>query len=95
MGMRTIHRYQLPITDCPSLDMPAGAEVLPAPPGERNRGDQIELWARVDTDEPFETRSFRIVGTGNPMPGDCGSFVGTVITHAGALVWHVFEGGGS
>lgn len=90
--MKTIYRYQIPITDRPTLSMPAGAHILPAPPGERNDGSDIEIWAEVDTTRPLEPRGFTIVGTGNPMPDEHGAFVGTVVTHGGQFVWHIFEG---
>ena len=70
--------------------MPIGALVLSSPPAPRHP-DCIEIWAEVDTEAHMEMREFRVVGTGNPMPGDCGTFVGTVITNDGFLVWHVFE----
>lgn len=88
--MRTIHRYQLPITDRPVIDMPVGAVVLPAPPSERV-GGYIEIWAEVSDDADVVRRAFRIVGTGNPLPEDCGRFIGTVVTHHGQFVWHVYE----
>lgn len=88
--MRTIYRYELAIKDRPMVDMPRGAVVLPVPPCARNR-DSIEIWALVDPEAPPVSRSFRIVGTGNPMPEVCGPFVGTVMTHGGMYVWHVFE----
>jgi len=90
--MRTIHRYELPITDRPVINMPVTARVLPAPSWARTRPvSRIEIWAEVDTDELLAPRHFRIVGTGNQMPDDCGRFVGTVITHGGTYVWHVYE----
>lgn len=88
--MKTIFRYRLDITDAPFVSMPLGARVLPAPPNSRN-SDYIEIWAEVDTTQPLERRDFRIVGTGSPLPDDCGDFVGTVMTHGGSLVWHIFE----
>lgn len=72
------------------IEMPVGARVLPAPPSTRNRV-AIEIWAEVDADAPRENRGFRVVGTGQSIPGDCGEFVGTVVTHGGEFVWHVFE----
>lgn len=88
--MDTIWRFSLPITDRPMIDMPRGAHVLSSPPSSRN-DSQIEIWAQVDTDQSVEKREFRIVGTGNPAPDDCGRFVGSVITHGGVAVWHVYE----
>lgn len=89
--MKTIFRYKIGITDKSVLLMPIGAKVLPSPPGDRNNGTEIEIWAQVDADAPLEPRQFRVIGTGNPMPDDCGEFVGTVVTHGGQFVWHLFE----
>lgn len=89
--MKTIHRYELPITDRPSVRMPRGAQILTAPVSGRNRLGRVELWACVDTDTSMEVREFCIVGTGNPMPDDCGQFIGTVATNGGAYIWHLFE----
>lgn len=92
--MKTIHRYELKITDRPKVAMPLGAEVLSAPPDPRSHRpieSRIEIWARVDDTQPLETREFLIIGTGNYVPDDCGPFIGTVITHGGTGVWHVFE----
>lgn len=88
--MRTIHRYELPITDRPVIEMPIDARILPAPPSER-LDERIEIWAEVSDDADVVRRVFRVVGTGNPLPEDCGQFIGTVITHQGRYVWHVYE----
>lgn len=89
--MKTIYRYELPITaQLVSVDMPLGARVLPAPRCSRLR-DRIEIWAEVDTSQPTERRSFCLVGTGSLLPPDHGTFVGTVMTHDGACVWHIYE----
>jgi hypothetical protein len=91
MTDRRVFRYRLPITDHVVLEMPTGAEVLSVGP-PRDGFDELDLWAVVDTSVVTEQdRRFRIVGTGNPMPDDCGRFIGTVPTHGGSLIWHVFE----
>jgi hypothetical protein len=85
-----IFRYRLPITDTPDVLLPAGAEVLSVGPPRDDSAD-LDLWALVDPAAPSRPRSFRIVGTGNPMPSDCGRFVGTVPVLGGKLIFHVFE----
>jgi hypothetical protein len=87
-----IHRYQLPITDETAVEMPQGATVLSV---HHSRTDPLglDVWALVGTDAKQEKRLFRVIGTGNPVPHECGEFVGTVITHEGLFVWHVFDGG--
>lgn len=91
---RVIYRYRLPITDRPSLGLPEGATVLSVGP-PRDERDELDLWALVDPNNDTMMgrvrRDFRIVGTGHDVPADIGSFVGTVATHQGSLVWHVFE----
>jgi hypothetical protein len=88
--MKKIYRYELEITDRPKLDLPAHAWILSAA-SSRNL-DGIEIWILVDPTQPLETRELRVVGTGNPIVDDCGRFIGTVITHGGNFVWHVFAG---
>jgi hypothetical protein len=90
--MRTIYRYKLPIADDRiALFMPPGALVLSSPPNPRTNSE-IEIWAEVNADLPLsERREFLVIGTGHPIPNDCGPFIGTVITHDGQFVWHVFE----
>ena len=91
MTDRRIFRYRLPLTDRPVVTLPTDAEVLSVGP-PRDGSDHLDLWAVVDADMPTEQdRKFRIVVTGNPMSDDCGRFIGTVPTHGGALIWHVFE----
>lgn len=86
----TIWRYLLPLTDEPVVRMPARSRVLSVGP-PRSGDSHLDLWALVDPTAADEGREFRIVGTGNPMPTDCGRFVGTTYSHGGALIWHVFE----
>lgn len=91
MTDRRVFRYRLDIADRPTVELPIDAEVLSVGP-PRDGSDQLDLWALVHVDEPQTVPShFRVVGTGNPVPDDCGRFVGTVPTHGGALIWHVFE----
>lgn len=86
-----IYRYRLSITDEPRVLMPHKAQVLSVGP-PRDEGDDLDLWAIVDPhDTDLVLREFRAVGTGNPMPEDCGRFVGTVPVYGGTLIFHVFE----
>lgn len=89
--MKTIYRYQVPVADRLTVQMPAGATVLSVRPSRGRLDDQLDVWAVVDTSAPDEARELLVVGTGNPLPDDVGAFVGTVLTHGGVFVWHVFE----
>ena len=55
------------------------------------QGEQPQLWALVDPDQPNEWRTFEMYGTGHPMPANPGEYVETFQMDGGALVWHVFE----
>jgi hypothetical protein len=93
-ALGVIWRFALPLIDAPTLHLPAGARVLsvgPARGPEMYSNDGLDVWALVDPTATREPRSFRVVGTGNPMPTDAGKFVGTVPSHGGSLIWHVFE----
>ncbi len=86
--MISIFKYTLTL-DGALIEMPIGAEVLTA----REQGDQICVWAKVDTTmELKEQRTFKVFGTGHEMPNDPNwRYVGTAMLHGGALVFHVFE----
>jgi hypothetical protein len=89
--VKTVFRYPLRLTGEPWLELPVGAQVLSVAAPRFGAEDHLDLWAAVDTSQPVESRDFRIVGTGNPMPDDCGRFLGTVPTQMGRFIWHVFE----
>jgi|JI10StandDraft_1071094.scaffolds.fasta_scaffold284424_3 hypothetical protein len=83
-----VFKYPIPIDDVVGVTMPVGAEILSVgwQPGDPHH---IQLWARVDTTQPKGEFWFRVVGTGHPNA--VGIFVGTVLMHEGALVFHVFR----
>lgn len=85
-----VFRYRLPITDQPVIHMPDGATVLSLGP-PRDDSDELDLWAMVDPQRASRPCPFLVVGTGHEVPDDAGSFIGSVTTHGGQLVWHVFE----
>lgn len=71
------------------IELPASAEVLSV---DVQHGDVV-LWASVNPDDQFKTsRRFAIVPTGGTVPngGLSPRFLGTVLMHEGAFVWHVF-----
>lgn len=89
--MKAIYRYPLQITDAIPLALPKGARVLSVAPGRGDGANYIDLWALVDTDQPAETRTFHVVGTGNPAPDWEVRFIGTVALFEGEFIGHVFE----
>ncbi len=82
---RTIYKYTLPLQDVVTLSMPAGAEVLSV----GLQGGNITLWAMVHPTSPQMDRVFYLYGTGNPISGGEGRFIGTV--QMNYFIWHVFE----
>lgn len=71
--------------------MPKGAVVLSA----GQQADKLFVWAMVDPDAPLEQRSIAAFYTGDDVAGQphllYQRFLGTVHTHGGALVHHIFE----
>lgn len=53
----------------------------------------VEFWWLNNPDNPAEQRSFRVVGTGHPIPfAPLARHVGSAITPSGLFVWHLFMG---
>ena len=70
------------------IDMPKGARLLDV----QEQHGQPQLWALVNPEEKeLEARSFRAYGTGHPIKGAPGQYVGTFQLDHGGLVFHVFE----
>lgn len=84
-----IWKYELPIEDSFTLEMPVGAQVLSV----QTQRDVACMWARVVLDSPKEKRQFRVIGTGNPIDYTTGpmSHLGTFQLANGNFVGHVFE----
>ena len=85
--MSTIYKYPIQ-PGLTVLELPRGAQVLTV----QMQGDRPFLWARLDTRQPLERRTFEVFGTGDGMPDDPRlMYVATFQMDGGALVWHVFE----
>lgn len=88
---RTIWKYALLITKHQTITLPKGARILSV----AEQGGVLYCWALVDRDElGRDDRRIAIIGTDHDAQviGDATArFIGTVLMHAGALVWHVFE----
>jgi hypothetical protein len=83
--MKKIGKYELNVIGRQEIDMPAGAQILSVQLQCRTP----HLWVLVDPDEEEETRIINTYGTGIPIEGVCGSFIGTYQLYEG-LVFHVF-----
>lgn len=89
--MQSVFRYEIKVRDEIETLFPQGMRILKF--GARQQHpDVIEFWALVDVDAPLEMRKFRFVGTGHEFPdANLCTYLDTVITAGGALVWHVFQ----
>lgn len=57
-----------------------------------NQREQLRTWWLVDTEEAaLVTKTLVIRPTGQPIVGDIGTFLGTVLLFDGNTVLHVFE----
>ena len=83
--MKTIFKYQLEIKDTQVIKIPKGADPFTA----QFQGEQLCVWAAVETDAELEDREFRIFGTGQPLDLS-GVFRYLSTVQQGSLVWHIF-----
>jgi hypothetical protein len=93
--MRTIHKYHLEITDNIVIKLPRWSKILSIgvqPNSSALGGEQVCLWALVETNNPLEEVYLKMRGTGHDCEGiDAENFIGTVIMAKGRLVFHIFE----
>ncbi len=95
---RKIFKYELPIRNEVTIDLPAGA--VPLSVGAQTvrhedgpSRDCLVLWAAVDTERKPVPHRFFVRGTGHPMGmARPEMYVGTAQLPSG-LVWHVFSSG--
>lgn len=83
--MRCMYKYEIRGEE---LSLPKGAKIRYA--GSQN--SKWYLWAEVDTDAMIETRTFRVFGTGEPIPHMRWKEWEWIATwQDGSFVWHLFE----
>lgn len=63
---RVIFKYQMPVLEQFTMQLPAGAEIIRM----QDQGGMFWLWALVRTDVPDETRYFRAYKCGGKIPDD-------------------------
>jgi hypothetical protein len=87
--MLQVYKYRLPqVTGVTEVLMPKDADVIST---ELQDGELV-LWALVDVAKENEIRFFRTILTGEEVPRkDVIRFIGTVLSHNGKYVQHVFE----
>ena len=86
--MRTIWKYEVPILDDFTLDLPLGAKVLCTD----MQWNTPFIWVLVDPEEPTATYRFALRGTGHDASGlSADHHIGSFLLHGGALVFHLFQ----
>jgi hypothetical protein len=81
-----IHRYEVPVDDR-WHDLPLSGSVLHVASRDPR---VVEVWA-LHTSGTEVTRTFRVFGTGQPLPAGPLRHVGTALASGGQLVWHLME----
>lgn len=84
---KTVWKFKLDVDDEIEIVMPKGSKVLHV---DTQFGVPM-LWALCDPKADQEVRSFRIAGTGHPLPEDDLVHLGTFLIYSGRLVFHLFE----
>lgn len=89
--MITVYKYPTPLGRGPdnfAVMMPTNAEILTV----MLQHNDACIWAKVDTENGHEERSFRWAGTGHALDSaKINKYVGSVMLMGGSLVFHLFE----
>ncbi len=88
--MLKVFKYEVPIDDCFSLDLPEEATVLHV----EVQHEIPQLWALINPNTSIKTtRRFRLAGTGHEITerADKLQHIGSLLMRGGGVVWHVFE----
>ena len=86
--MKTIWKVNFQIADVAYFKAPPDAEMLSV----QMQRNEAMLWFLCSPHLGSVTHTIRVFGTGQPVPdNDCLKYIGTVQTHGGQLVWHIFK----
>lgn len=80
-----IYRYEIPVDD-QWHPLQLSGDIVHV---DSRNPRAVEIWA-LNTGGTTLTRSFRVFGTGQPLP-DNATHIGTAIPPGGHLVWHLLE----
>ena len=88
--MITVFKYDLPLEEAFTLDLPEGAELLTV----QVQLGSPKMWFRVDTSRQVRPQIFGICGTGQELHSRLAQapFKGTFQLSGGAYVFHLFGG---
>jgi hypothetical protein len=84
---REIWKFQMHHYSRPTFQLPLGSQFLSV----QNQGEKLVLWFLVNPSNPKEDRAFYVYMTGETIPTNPGTYLGTVQFDNGSFVFHVFE----
>lgn len=86
--MKTIHKYSLEVVqeDRITVRMPRVAKIVMV----GSQHGLFFLWAIVDSESPLEERHYRMIHTGQPIPGGY-EHVASFSKNNGESTWHLFQ----
>lgn len=82
--MRTVYKYVLPPAPESVVAWPLGSRVVRFGP----QGENLFIWAEVQTDNPPADARFKVVGTGQEIATP---WQHVASCEQGALVWHLYR----
>lgn len=84
--LKTIYKYNIPITDRFSLSLPEDSKVIFV-----GIDPKLEpcIWVEFDySDKDLKTKTFRLFGTGHPIDDDSIKHIGSFVQDR--FVWHLY-----
>ena len=86
--MSTVWKFELDSDDYNEISLPLGATPLSV----QEQNGHVQLWCLCNPNETsYETRKFRLCGTGHSIKEKNISFIGTFQLYGGSFVGHLFE----
>jgi len=82
-----IFKYTLHDHGVALIDIPAGSRFIHV----EEQATALQLWAIVDQSQMLEGRCIAVLYTGFDEVPDGAHYIGTVLSHSGNIVRHVFE----
>lgn len=83
--MKKIWKYDIAITDVQTLKVPCGGKAIHV---DTDPSGNYCIWFEVETGNKEYDRKVFVVGTGNPVPREAVSHIGSLVR--GWWVWHVY-----
>lgn len=87
MTKKVVCKYQIPIEDYHSIEMPFGAEILHF----AKQYGVPTLWALVEPSRELIKRRFRLAETGYDIVEDGLKYIGTIKMLGDKFIYHLFE----